>query len=142
MKKTKKQTFFHNTYQEESLIGEGSYGKVYKAKNVKKKSSEVYAIKNIKVEKSKLVNQKNSDLHSINNIVLDSVEAAHFKGDVPCNLITIDEVNEYNIGKLMYFFMMSAAFSSLLFEVDPFNQPGVEVYKQEVRDNLKLDQVK
>ena len=51
--KNKKQTFFHNTYQEESLIGEGSYGKVYKAKNVKKKSSEVYAIKNIKVEKSK-----------------------------------------------------------------------------------------
>ena len=49
----KKQTFFHNTYQEESLIGEGSYGKVYKAKNIKKKSSEVYAIKNIKVEKSK-----------------------------------------------------------------------------------------
>ena len=92
-----------------------------------------------KVEKSNLVNYKNSDLHSINNIVLDSVEAAHFKGNVPCNLITIDEVNEYNIGKLMYFFMMSAAFSSLLFEVDPFNQPGVEVYKQEVRDNLKLD---
>ena len=49
----KKQTFFHNTYQEESLIGEGSYGKVYKAKNMKKKSSEVYAIKNIKVEKSR-----------------------------------------------------------------------------------------
>ena len=53
MSKQKHKTFFHNTYQEESLIGEGSYGKVYKAKNVKKKSSEVYAIKNIKVEKSK-----------------------------------------------------------------------------------------
>jgi len=53
MSKQKHKTFFHNTYQEESLIGEGSYGKVYKAKNMKKKSSEVYAIKNIKVEKSK-----------------------------------------------------------------------------------------
>ena len=39
----------------------------------------------------------------------------------------------------MYFFMLSAAFSSLLFDVNPFDQPGVEVYKKEVRDNLKLD---
>ena len=35
--------------------------------------------------------------------------------------------------------LRQAGFSSLLFGVDPFNQPGVEVYKQEVRDNLKLD---
>ena len=32
--------------------------------------------------------------------------------------------------------MLSAAFSGFLFGIDPFNQPGVEVYKQEVRDSL------
>ena len=72
-------------------------------------------------------------------MVLDSVQKAHYTGNVPCNLITLEEVNEYNIGLMMHFFMLSAAFSSLLFDVNPFNQPGVEVYKQEVRDNLKLD---
>lgn len=92
-----------------------------------------------KVEKSNYVEYKNSDLHSINNVVLDSVQKAHYTGNVPCNLITLEEVNEYNIGLMMHFFMLSAAFSSLLFDVNPFNQPGVEVYKQEVRDNLKLD---
>ena len=52
MAKSRKQTFFNNTWVEESLIGEGSYGKVYKAKNLKK-PSEICAIKNIRVEKSK-----------------------------------------------------------------------------------------
>ena len=52
MSKNKKTTFFNGNWVEESLIGEGSYGKVYKAKNIKK-SREVCAIKNIKVEKSK-----------------------------------------------------------------------------------------
>ena len=92
-----------------------------------------------KVDNSNVLEYKNSDLHSINNVVLDSVQKAHFTGAVPCNLITFDSINEFSIGEVMYFFMLSAAFSSLLFNVDPFNQPGVEVYKQEVRDNLKLD---
>ena len=92
-----------------------------------------------KVENSNYLEYKNSDLHSINNVVLDSVQKAHFTGDVPCNMITFEKVDEFSIGEVMYFFMLSAAFSSLLFGVNPFNQPGVEVYKQEVRDNLKLD---
>ena len=37
---------------------------------------------------------------------------------------------------LIYFFQLSAAFSGYLFAVEPLNQPGVEVYKQEVRDAL------
>ena len=36
----------------------------------------------------------------------------------------------------MYFFMLSAAFSGYLFNINPFDQPGVEVYKKEVRENL------
>ena len=92
-----------------------------------------------KVVESNYLNYKNTDLHSINNTVLDSVQKAHFKGNVPVITMELDSRDEFLIGALMYFFMMSAAFSSLLFEVDPFNQPGVEVYKQEVRDNLVLE---
>ncbi len=33
--------------------------------------------------------------------------------------------------------MLSAAFSGYLFGVNPFDQPGVEAYKSEVRKNLK-----
>lgn len=92
----------------------------------------------IKVENSTNVIYNNRGLHDINNIVLDSVKRAHYSGNVPCNLITISDISEEVIGELMYFFMMSAAFSGLLFEINPFNQPGVEVYKKEVRDNLDI----
>ena len=34
--------------------------------------------------------------------------------------------------------MLSAAFSAYLFEVDPFNQPGVEAYKSEVKKRIDL----
>ena len=78
----------------------------------------------------------NKKLHDINNIVLDSVLKAHFDGGVPGILITMDELNIQNISKLIYFFQLSAAFSSILFGVDPFNQPGVEVYKKEVQERL------
>ena len=83
------------------------------------------------------IEYNNKKLTEINNIVLDSVIRAHYNGEVPCLEIEIDEVTLENISSLLYFFMLSAAFSSLLFGVDPFNQPGVEVYKNEVKESLR-----
>ena len=77
------------------------------------------------------------ELHEINNLVVDSVMRAHYSGNVPCLEIELDEVNIENIASLMYFFMLSAAFSGYLFGIEPFDQPGVEVYKKEVREALK-----
>lgn len=92
----------------------------------------------IKVDNSPhKISYENRELHEINNIVLESVIKAHYSGDVPCLEISIDSLSIENISSLIYFFMLSAAFSSLLFGVDPFNQPGVEVYKSEVRESLK-----
>lgn len=91
----------------------------------------------IKVEKSGYyISYKGNDLHQINNSVLDSVIRAHYSGKVPCLEITITEKTPENIASLIYFFQLSAAFSALLMGVDPFNQPGVEVYKKEVRKSL------
>ena len=78
------------------------------------------------------------ELHHINNVVLDSVVDAHISGGVPCNLIELDQIEEDTIGQLCAFFMLSAAYSGYLFGVDPFNQPGVEVYKKRIRENLEL----
>ena len=91
----------------------------------------------IKIKKSNnYVNYNQEDLHNINNIVEESVMRAHFKGKVPCIEIEISDITCENISSLMYFFMLSAAFSGYLFNVEPFNQPGVEVYKREVRESL------
>ena len=37
---------------------------------------------------------------------------------------------------MIYFFQLSAAFSAFLMGVEPVNQPGVEVYKQEMSKEL------
>ena len=91
----------------------------------------------IKIDKTKhFIQYDNNDLHTINNIVEDSVARAHFIGNTPCMEIELDELNEANLAELIYFFMLSAAFSGLLFGVNPFNQPGVEVYKKEIKESL------
>ena len=77
------------------------------------------------------------ELHGFNNLVMDSVKRAHYKGGVPSLEIELTDLELESVTSLMYFFMLSAAFSAILMGVEPFDQPGVEVYKQEVRDSIK-----
>ena len=91
----------------------------------------------IKVKKSNnYIEYEGRKLHDISDIVEASVMRAHYKGDVPCIEINIEELTPYNMANLIYFFQLSAAFSAYLFGVEPFDQPGVEIYKQEVRESL------
>ncbi len=78
----------------------------------------------------------NENLHDIKNIVLDSVMKAHFMGGTPSIEIVVDDLDEETLSSLIYFFMLTAAFSGFLFNINPFNQPGVEVYKKEVKESL------
>ena len=54
-------------------------------------------------------------------------------------LINKDEASEYNFGYLVKFLMYAAAYSGILFDINPFDQPGVEVYKKEIRARLNED---
>ena len=76
------------------------------------------------------------NLHDINLVVEDSVIAAHVSGGVPCIVLELDNLTPKVIGEVSFFFFLAAAFSGFLFDVNPFNQPGVEVYKSEVRSRL------
>ena len=49
---------------------------------------------------------------------------------VPCAIIDVDNFTAYSIGELFYFFEKACAMSAYLLGVNPFNQPGVEVYKK------------
>jgi glucose-6-phosphate isomerase len=55
--------------------------------------------------------------------------SAHKDGGVPNMLISIDRLDEVNLGALIYFFEKACAVSGYLLGVNPFNQPGVEAYK-------------
>ena len=52
-------------------------------------------------------------------------------------MIHIDDLNEYNIGQLIFFFEKACAISGYILEVNPFNQPGVEAYKKNMMELLE-----
>ena len=54
---------------------------------------------------------------------------AHTDGGVPNLVIHVSEIDAYNFGYLVYFFQKACAMSGYLFQVNPFDQPGVEAYK-------------
>ncbi|WP_315167809.1 glucose-6-phosphate isomerase [Metaclostridioides mangenotii] len=54
---------------------------------------------------------------------------AHNDGGVPNLIINIPNMDEYNFGYLVYFFEKACAISGYLLGINPFDQPGVEEYK-------------
>ncbi len=54
---------------------------------------------------------------------------AHVDGGVPNMQIEVPQMNEYYVGQMIYFFEKACGISGLLLEVNPFDQPGVEAYK-------------
>ena len=68
---------------------------------------------------------------------MEGTVLAHVSGNVPNMMIEIDELNEENIGELIYFFEKACSMSGYLLGVNPFNQPGVEEYKKNMFKLLK-----
>ena len=64
-----------------------------------------------------------------NKAMLGTIQA-HVDGDVPNIIIDIDKINEFTIGHLLYFFEKACAMSGNLLGINPFDQPGVEKYKE------------
>ena len=69
------------------------------------------------------------DLDFVNKKAMEGTIEAHVSGGVPNIKIQIEKLDEENIGGLIYFFELACAMSGSLLEVNPFNQPGVEEYK-------------
>ena len=73
----------------------------------------------------------------LNDIALRATEKAHHTGDVPVIEVKVDSQDEKTLGELFYFFEISCAISALILGVNPFNQPGVEEYKKNIKELLK-----
>lgn len=69
-------------------------------------------------------------MNYVNKKAFEGTVLAHVDGDVPNIIISIEEMNAYNFGKLIYFFEKACGISGYVLEVNPFNQPGVEAYKK------------
>lgn len=72
-------------------------------------------------------------LEAINDCSAGGVIEAHKKAGIPIMTVEIPCIDAYNMGQLIYFFEMSCALSAMAIGVNPFDQPGVEDYKREMR---------
>lgn len=72
----------------------------------------------------------------INRKSLEGALKAHAEGGVPSLTLNIPEVSPYYFGYLIYFFEKACGMSAYLLGVNPFDQPGVEVYKKNVSKML------
>ena len=69
-------------------------------------------------------------INYINKMAMQGTITAHFSADVSNFVILLDKLDEFELGSLIFFFEYSCAISSMLMNVNPFNQPGVEEYKR------------
>ena len=76
-------------------------------------------------------------LDYVNKKAMEGTVKAHVTGDVPNIMLTIEDLDEENIGELIYFFEKACAMSGMILGVNPFNQPGVEEYKKNMFKLLK-----
>ncbi|MEB3100990.1 glucose-6-phosphate isomerase [Ferviditalea candida] len=66
----------------------------------------------------------------VNKKAFEGTMLAHTDGGVPNLTVAIPEISPYWFGHLVYFFEKACAVSGYLLGVNPFDQPGVEAYKQ------------
>ncbi len=94
-----------------------------------------------KAARSVVINSDSSDsdglnflsgksLEQINKMARTGTMLAHIDGGVPNILIEVEHLDEYNLGALFYFFEFACGLSAYILNINPFDQPGVEAYKQ------------
>lgn len=67
----------------------------------------------------------------VNKMAAQGTLEAHVNtGGVPNLILTLKDMSAESFGYMCYFFFRACAMTVLLLDVNPFNQPGVEVYKK------------
>jgi len=66
---------------------------------------------------------------TVNDSAYRGTLLAHLDGEVPATTLSIDDRSEESLGQTFYFFEKAIGISGYLLRVNPFNQPGVEAYK-------------
>ena len=71
-----------------------------------------------------------------NRMAAEGTRAAHIDGGVPNLVVSVEQLDEFNLGQLFYFFEKACGISAYMLGVNPFDQPGVEEYKKRMFELL------
>ena len=72
----------------------------------------------------------NQNMSVVNRKAFEGTVLAHTEGGVPNLVLEVPELNEHELGGMIYFFELACGVSGYLLGVNPFDQPGVESYKK------------
>lgn len=86
-------------------------------------------------EISKMIDGKSMKV--LMDSIYQGVKNTYVKLNLSHNEIVLDEINEYNLGKLLQFKMLEVMYLGNLFNVNTFDQPNVEEYKIETKTILE-----
>lgn len=116
------------------LIAEGKRDKSVTFLKVKDFQSTI-KIPDINIEFLEHLNYiNNTDFSKLINMQADSIiESLSNKNSIPLDIIEIDAINEYTIGELFYYYELLTSLVSKLFDVNAYDQPGVEDGKKILR---------
>jgi len=90
---------------------------------------------NLDILDSNYINGKK--FNDLINFQADSTfEAIMQENDIPCDIVTIDTVDEFNIAALMYRFQLMVSSVGAFLQINPYDQPGVEKGKKILREKL------
>ena len=70
------------------------------------------------------------EFHDICQIAIQAVREAHIAGGIPNIMIEVPRRDEEGFAALVSFFEVACAISGYMSGINPFDQPGVEAYKQ------------
>ncbi len=73
----------------------------------------------------------------IMNAIFEGVKTAYRKSDLPYMEIFLPKIEEHELGQFMQFKMMEMMYLGKLLNVNAFDQPNVESYKEETRKLLE-----
>ncbi|ADG92030.1 phosphoglucose isomerase (PGI) [Arcobacter nitrofigilis DSM 7299] len=66
-----------------------------------------------------------------------TIEAIEGLDDIPCDVITIQSQDEFNIGKLMFSYELLTSIVGKFVQINTYDQPGVETGKIILKEKLK-----
>lgn len=74
---------------------------------------------------------ENKSLDWVNKMACKgTLEAHEITGNVPNLILTLPDMKAHTFGYMCYFFFRACAMTCYMLDINPFNQPGVEVYKK------------
>jgi len=68
-----------------------------------------------------------------------TINSVKYQKDIPCDVITIRTVDEYNIAKLMFSYQLLVSCIGKFLQINTYDQPGVELGKEILIKDLGLN---